>query len=84
MSVLSKKKMVREENTVLEEIVRKYPAVYGKAGIPQKRCSKKLLECYSNRVRFGVRIVNKLMNKYRYANFPTIDGFCVVLFSLQS
>ena len=45
---------------------------------------EKLLECYCNRVRFGVRLVNKLMNKYRYANFPTIGGLCVVLFSLQS
>ena len=77
--------MAREEGIALAEIVRKYPAVYDKA-VPEyhRRCSKKLMECYCNRVRIGVRLVNKLMNKYRCANFPTIGGFCVVLFSLQS
>ena len=76
LNVLSKKKMAREKDIALAEIVRKYPAVYDEA-VPEyhKKMFKKIA---------GVRLVNKLMNKYRYANFPTVGGFCVVLFSLQS
>ena len=44
LNVLSKKKMVREEDIALAEIVRKYPSVYDKAApeyhrkVVQKNC----------------------------------------------
>ena len=45
LNVLSKKKMARKEDIALDEIVRKYPAVYDKAVLEydrkdvQKNCS---------------------------------------------
>ena len=72
--------MAREEDIALAEIVRKYPAVYDKV-VPEYHRKDVQKNCWN---RFGVRLVNNVMNQYRYANFPTIGGFCVVLFSLQS
>ena len=37
MNVLSKKKMARKEDIALDEIVRKYPAVYDKAVLEYDR-----------------------------------------------
>ena len=46
MSVLSKKKMAREEDIALAEIVQKYPAVYDKA-VPEYHKKDEQKNCWN-------------------------------------